>query len=95
MREFVRHAAKTGFNAVSLDDVAHLASHEFYEPEVLEQITEYQAEFRKIFAIDDALIAQLVETAETCQVSIIDPGKPRNPKEPGVEDLLKRAAVFN
>ena len=28
--------------------------------------------------------AQLVEAAESCQVSIIHPGKPRNPKEPGM-----------
>jgi ferredoxin len=35
--------------------------------------------------------AQLVEAAESCQVAIIHPGKPRNPKEPGLEELLKRA----
>jgi|JI9StandDraft_1071089.scaffolds.fasta_scaffold02625_2 ferredoxin len=38
--------------------------------------------------------AQLVEAAENCQVSVIHPGKPRNPKEPGIEDLLKRAEAF-
>ena len=38
---------------------------------------------------------QLVEAAEGCQVSIIHPGKPRNPKEPGLEELMKRAAPFN
>jgi hypothetical protein len=38
--------------------------------------------------------AQLVEAAESCQVSIIHPGKPRNPKEPGLEELLKRAELF-
>jgi hypothetical protein len=38
--------------------------------------------------------AQLVEAAESCQVSVIHPGKPRNPKEPGLEDLLKRAEAF-
>jgi len=37
---------------------------------------------------------ELVEAAESCQVSIIHPGKPRNPKEPGLEELLKRAAPF-
>jgi ferredoxin len=37
---------------------------------------------------------QLVEAAESCQVSIIHPGKPRDPKEPGLEDLLKRAEPF-
>lgn len=60
----------------------------------------------KMFAYDDnkqAYIAdpdagtfrQLVEAAEGCQVSIIHPGKPRNPKEPGLEDLIIRANEFN
>ena len=39
--------------------------------------------------------AQLVEAAESCQVSVIHPGKPRNPKEAGLEELLKRAEAFN
>jgi hypothetical protein len=38
--------------------------------------------------------AQLVEAAENCQVAVIHPGKPRNPNEPGLEALLKRAEVF-
>ncbi len=38
--------------------------------------------------------AQLVEAAENCQVSVIHPGKPRNPKEAGLEELLKRAEAF-
>ncbi len=37
---------------------------------------------------------QLVEAAESCQVAIIHPGKPKNPAEPGLEELLKRAAAF-
>jgi hypothetical protein len=37
---------------------------------------------------------QLVEAAESCQVSVIHPGKPRNPKEPGLDELLKRAELF-
>lgn len=37
---------------------------------------------------------QLVEAAEGCQVSIIHPGKPRNPAEPGLEELLERASGF-
>lgn len=38
---------------------------------------------------------QMVEAAESCQLAIIHPGKPWNPKEPGLEDLLKRAATFD
>ena len=37
---------------------------------------------------------QMVEAAEVCQVSIIHPGKPWNPNEPGLEELLKRAEAF-
>jgi len=36
----------------------------------------------------------LVEAAESCQVAVIHPGKPRDPNEPGVEELLERAKPF-
>ena len=60
----------------------------------------------RMFAYDDnkqAYIADpdagtfrdLVEAAETCQVAIIHPGKPRNPDEPGLEELVRRAEPFN
>jgi ferredoxin len=45
--------------------------------------------------IDAGTYRQLVEAAEACQVAIIHPGKPRNPSEPGLEDLVKRAAAFS
>ena len=38
---------------------------------------------------------QLVEAAESCQVAIIHPGKPKNPDEPGLDELMKRAEAFN
>jgi len=37
---------------------------------------------------------QLVEAAESCQVAVIHPGKPRDPNEAGLEELLKRAEPF-
>jgi hypothetical protein len=37
---------------------------------------------------------ELVEAAESCQVSVIHPGKPLNPKEPGLEELMERAKPF-
>ncbi|HEX7374903.1 MAG TPA: hypothetical protein VF277_08005, partial [Steroidobacteraceae bacterium] len=37
---------------------------------------------------------QLVEAAESCQVSVIHPGKPWDPDEPGLEELLERAKPF-
>jgi ferredoxin len=44
--------------------------------------------------LDAGTYRQLVEAAESCQVSIIHPGKPRNPDEPGLEELLQRAEPF-
>ncbi|MCF8197302.1 MAG: hypothetical protein K9J42_00940 [Sulfuritalea sp.] len=44
--------------------------------------------------INAGTYAQLVEAAESCQVSVIHPGLPRNPKEHGLEELLKRAEPF-
>lgn len=60
----------------------------------------------RMFAYDDnkqAYIAdlaagtyrQLVEAAESCQVAIIHPGKPLNPDETGLEELVARAEPFN
>jgi len=43
---------------------------------------------------DAGTYAQLVEAAESCQVSIIHPGKPRNTNEPGVAELMQRAEAF-
>ena len=37
---------------------------------------------------------ELVEAAESCQVSIIHPGKPHNPGEPDLDELIRRAAPF-
>lgn len=37
---------------------------------------------------------QLVEAAESCSVAAIHPGKPLDPKEPGLDDLIKRAEPF-
>jgi hypothetical protein len=36
----------------------------------------------------------MVEAAESCQVSIIHPGKPWNANESGLEELLERARPF-
>ena len=37
---------------------------------------------------------QMVEAAEACQVAIIHPGKPWNPNEPGLDELIARAEPF-
>jgi ferredoxin len=44
--------------------------------------------------IEAGTYRQLVEAAESCQVSIIHPGKPRNPNEPGLDELIERAQAF-
>ena len=47
-----------------------------------------------IVNLDAGTYRQLVEAAENCQLSIIHPGKPRNPNEPGLDELMKRAEPF-
>ena len=37
---------------------------------------------------------QMIEAAESCQLGIIHPGKPVNPKEAGLDELLERAKPF-
>ncbi|MBL8288853.1 MAG: ferredoxin [Rubrivivax sp.] len=44
--------------------------------------------------IDAGTYRDLVEAAESCQVAIIHPGKPRNAEEAGLEELLERAKPF-
>ena len=51
-----------------------------------------QAEFGDVNA---GTYAQLMEAAEICPAHCIHPGKPVNADEPGLEDLIKRAAPFN
>ena len=43
---------------------------------------------------DAGTYAQLVEAAESCQLGIIHPGKPLNPNEPGLAELIQRAEPF-
>jgi len=55
----------------------------------------YDANKQAFIANPDAgTYRQLVEAAESCQVSIIHPGKPRNPNEPGLDELKARAEPF-
>nr|WP_321454754.1 hypothetical protein [uncultured Cohaesibacter sp.] len=44
--------------------------------------------------LDAGTYRQLVDAAEGCQVSIIHPGKPRNPSEPDLDELMERAKPF-
>lgn len=44
--------------------------------------------------LDAGTFREIVEAAEACQVAVIHPGKPRNPSEPGLEELIERAKPF-
>ncbi|HSA89205.1 MAG TPA: ferredoxin, partial [Burkholderiales bacterium] len=60
-----------------------------------DRMFKYDANKQAYIADPDAgTYRELVEAAESCQVAIIHPGKPRNPQEPGLEELLVRAAPF-
>ncbi|MCB9330268.1 MAG: ferredoxin [Lewinellaceae bacterium] len=52
---------------------------------------------KQAFVADPAAgtFAELVKAAEECPVAIIHPGAPLNPKEPGLDALIPRAAKFN
>ncbi len=45
--------------------------------------------------INSGTYAQMVEAAEICPSHCIHPGKPVNLKEPGLDELIKRAEPFN
>ena len=48
---FCAKAVATGFNAVSLDDVTHLADHPWYELETRARIARWRTEFRRCFEV--------------------------------------------
>jgi alpha-glucuronidase len=48
---FVHTAAAVGFNAMTLDDVAHLYAWAGYDPSLKAKIVQYQAWYQKLFAI--------------------------------------------
>lgn len=51
METFARKVASLGYNAVSLDDVAHLSDHPWFEPEVRARNAVFRQEFRSLFTI--------------------------------------------
>nr|WP_319515372.1 ferredoxin [uncultured Cohaesibacter sp.] len=63
--------------------------------QINDQLFGYNENMQAFIADPDAgTYRQLVEAAEGCQVSIIHPGKPRNPAEPDLDDLMERAKPF-
>lgn len=49
MRDFAREVAALGYNAVTLDDLAHLASHPLHEPEIAARIAFFREQFASLF----------------------------------------------
>jgi hypothetical protein len=50
-RTFTRRAAKIGYNAVTLDDLAHLVIHPLYPEALRQKLAQYQELYRTLFAI--------------------------------------------
>ncbi|MFG0284101.1 MAG: ferredoxin, partial [Phycisphaerales bacterium JB039] len=60
------------------------------------RLFKYNENKQAVIADPDAgSYAELVHAAEKCPARCIRPGKPRNPDEPGLDDLIKRAKPFN
>ncbi|WP_411827292.1 hypothetical protein [Luteolibacter sp. AS25] len=51
LRDFATEVKAIGYNAVTLDDLAHLATHPLHEPVVVGQIAFYRKKFTEIFAM--------------------------------------------
>jgi hypothetical protein len=49
LRDFARQVAAQGYNAVTLDDLAHLAPHPLHEPEVADRIALLRGKFTRFF----------------------------------------------
>ncbi|MEO7098716.1 MAG: hypothetical protein ABI162_05100 [Luteolibacter sp.] len=51
LRHFARQVADQGYNAVTLDDLAHLAPHPLHEPEIAGRIAVFREKFGRLFTI--------------------------------------------
>lgn len=61
---FTGRAVGAGYNAVSLDDVAHLTDHEFHEQSIRGRIQSFRQEFRTAFSIVRAHGAEVFATSD-------------------------------
>jgi hypothetical protein len=67
---FARRVSSLGYNAVSLDDVAHLSDHPWFEPEIRTRNAVFRQQFRSLFGLLGAhglrvyLTADFVTTSE-------------------------------
>lgn len=51
MRDFAREVSSLGYNAVTLDDLAHLAPHPLHEPEIAANIAFFRKQFSSLFDV--------------------------------------------
>ena len=74
LKIFAGKVAGLGYNAVSLDDVAHLSDHPWFEPEVRARNAVLREEFRALFAILRANRLRIYLTADfvTTSPAVID-----------------------
>ena len=71
MQSFCRSVARIGYNGVTLDDVPHLALHEFYEEPINGRIALYQKEFRELF---QTIRAEGLQVYLTMDILTLTPG---------------------
>src|SRR6478752_4007753 len=53
LRVFAREISAQGYNAVTLDNLAHLAPHPLHEPEIAARIASFRKRFTRLFGILD------------------------------------------
>lgn len=69
LRHFAGEVAAMGYNAVTLDDLAHLAPHPLHEPEVAARIAVFREEFAQIFPILDEFGLRIYLTSDVLPVT--------------------------
>lgn len=69
LRRFTGEASAAGFNAATLDDLAHLAAHRFHEAETAARIAVFREEFRTLFGIVRAAGMALYLTSDVLPVT--------------------------
>jgi len=94
MQQFTERVKSVGYNAVSLDDLAHLADHEWYEPEIRQQINAYQEEYLKIFQIIKAQDMGIYLTMDICSYTPALKGKLQNNFDKMLDFLSKLVDQF-
>lgn len=95
MRCFAAEVSKLGYNAVTLDDVAHLASHPLHEPEIASHIAMLKTRFGAIFKMlrrDYGLMIYLTTDVLPTTPAVIEAlGADRPKLEACFRDLIVRA----